>query len=260
MADQDVTMTSAPPAMPPKDVKVKQEKVDEPEQTGGEATIKVEGGAKVKEEKAKTCMALLVSAAPDASEDLESDDELVKRLATMVYYAGDTGFCDCATDEKAIPHCADFDDFRAVVREAHEACDALDRVDCAYLGAYADACRAALVNEFGSLDLTRKDQCAYVDEVGCGGLPIPAVRRWDCLLDDNYELTSSQRDLVNAVIDDCAEATDDDPAPAPALTNDDSVEAAGGDPSQTQRGAAQNPNAARNGGAQAIEAPKARPR
>merc|ERR1712224_644630 len=51
MADQDVTMTSAPPAMPPKDVKVKQEKVDEPEQTGGEATIKVEGGAKVKEEK-----------------------------------------------------------------------------------------------------------------------------------------------------------------------------------------------------------------
>mmetsp|Transcript_10562 Transcript_10562/g.32528 ORF Transcript_10562/g.32528 Transcript_10562/m.32528 type:complete len:1099 (+) Transcript_10562:371-3667(+) len=178
-----------------------------------------------KEQLAKKCMALLVSAAPDGSEDLQSDDELVKRLATMVYYAGDAGFCDCATDELSIPHCADFDDFRAVVREAHEACDALDLVDCAYLGAYADACRTALVNEFGSLDLSDTEQCRYVDERGCGGLPIPAVRRWDCLLEDNYELTDSQRQLILDVVNECGEATDDGrapaPAPAPAYATDD---------------------------------------
>jgi hypothetical protein len=174
---------------------------------------------------AKECMALLVSAAPDASEELESDDELVKRLATMVYYAADTGFCDCASDEEAIPHCNDFDDFRAVVREAHEACDALDAVDCAYLGAYADACDTALVNRFGSLDLSRPDQCAYVVDEGCGGLPLPSVRRWDCLLQDNYELTDAQRSTILAIVKDCVDespsASTDDRSSAGATDDHD---------------------------------------
>lgn len=52
--DQDVTMTSADPPKPAKDVKVKQEKVDEPEdaeKAGGNSSIKVEDSAKIKEEK-----------------------------------------------------------------------------------------------------------------------------------------------------------------------------------------------------------------
>ena len=44
---------------------------------------------------------------------------------------------------------------------------------------------------------SREEQCAYVDRQGCGGLPIPSVRRWDCLLETNYELTDSQRSLVD---------------------------------------------------------------
>ena len=162
-----------------------------------------------KDTKAKECMKLLAAAVPDESEGKESEDELVKRLATLVYYEGDSGFCDCATDELSIPHCADFDDFRSVVREAHEACDALDQVDCAYLGAYADACRTAVVAQFGVLDFSREEQCAYVDRQGCGGLPIPSVRRWDCLLETNYELTDSQRSLVTDVISKCGGGSDD---------------------------------------------------
>jgi hypothetical protein len=162
-----------------------------------------------KDTKAKECMKLLAAAVPDESEGKESEDELVKRLATLVYYDGDSGFCDCATDELSIPHCADFDDFRSVVREAHEACDALDQIDCAYLGAYADACRTAVVAQFGVLDFSREEQCAYVDRQGCGGLPIPSVRRWDCLLETNYELTDSQRSLVTDVISKCGGGSDD---------------------------------------------------
>ena len=169
--------------------------------------------------KAKACMALLVSAAPDGSEDLESDDELVKRLATMVYYAGDVGFCDCATNEEAIPACNDFADFRAVVREAHEACDALDAIDCAYLGAYAAECETGLVNKFGVLDLASPDQCAYVDDDGCGGMAIPAVRKWDCLFDDNYELTAAQKTFVLDVVTYCVDGDTDDGA-SPKRTDD----------------------------------------
>ncbi|KAH8064432.1 hypothetical protein JL722_1302 [Aureococcus anophagefferens] len=169
--------------------------------------------------KAKACMALLVSAAPDGSEDLESDDELVKRLATMVYYAGDVGFCDCATNEEAIPACNDFADFRAVVREAHEACDALDAIDCAYLGAYAAECETGLVNKFGVLDLASPDQCAYVDDDGCGGMAIPAVRKWDCLFDDNYELTAAQKTFVLDVVTYCVDGDTDDGA-SPTRTDD----------------------------------------
>ena len=116
-----------------------------------------------KDTKAKECMTILAAAVPDESEGKESEDELVKRLATLVYYDGDAGFCDCATDELSIPHCADFDDFRSVVREAHEACDALDQIDCAYLGAYADACRTAVVvAQFGVLDFSRERSSALM--------------------------------------------------------------------------------------------------
>lgn len=171
------------------------------------------GTLQQQDDKAKECMRILAAAVPDESEPIESSDELVKRLATMVYYDGDAGFCDCATDELAIPHCADFDDFRSVVREAHEACDALDQIDCAYLGAYADACRTAVVDQFGVLDFSREEQCAYVDRQGCGGLPIPSVRRWDCLLESNYELSESQKSLVMAVISECGGGTDDATTP-----------------------------------------------
>ena len=51
-----------------------------------------------KDTKAKECMTILAAAVPDESEGKESEDELVKRLATLVYYDGDAGFCDCATD------------------------------------------------------------------------------------------------------------------------------------------------------------------
>merc|ERR1719181_1083559 len=150
-------------------------------------------------------LACCASAAPDGSEDLESDDELVKRLATMVYYAGDVGFCDCATNEEAIPACNDFADFRAVV--------------CAYLGAYAAECETGLVNKFGVLDLASPDQCAYVDDDGCGGMAIPAVRKWDCLFDDNYELTAAQKTFVLDVVTYCVDGDTDDGA-SPTRTDD----------------------------------------
>ena len=84
--------------------------------------------------------------------------------------------------------------------------DALDAVDCAYLGAYAAECETGLVNKFGVLDLASPDQCAYVDDDGCGGMAIPAVRKWDCLFDDNYELWQAGKgvDQIDAV-ESCAE-------------------------------------------------------
>ena len=68
----------------------------------------------------------------------KAEDELVNGLATLVYYDGDAGFCDCATDGLISSTALTLTISGRLVREAHEACDALDQIDCAYLGAYAD--------------------------------------------------------------------------------------------------------------------------
>jgi len=159
---------------------------------------------------AQKCMKMLLSAAPDRSEGDESQDELVMRIATMVYYYGNDGFCDCTRQGDGAPACSDFLDLGAVVRESLEACHALDQVDCAYFGQYLKTCQQTLPQKFGRIDLQDARQCDYVEEEGCGGLAVPAVRRWDCLFDSNQEMAQEQKDFIAQVYENCVRADEDD--------------------------------------------------
>ena len=160
--------------------------------------------------KARSCLEILGNVAIQ-----DGADELVQRLAKMGYYYGNAGFCDCGdlvNGTANIPNCGDFADFRTVVSETLAVCSALDTIDCAYLGYYADACLVAFGDDFNggfSKDpATLYEQCRIVDERGCadpnGGstpLLLPAVRRWDCL--SNGELSPKQIDFLQAVMSDC---------------------------------------------------------
>lgn len=151
--------------------------------------------------KSDECIRILASAVPENSNQDVSSDDLVKRLATVVYYYGDS-FCECVSADTEVPTCGDFARFHSVLREAHEACDALDVVDCPYLGRYADRCMATLGGN--DLDWTDQYTCRTIDTHGCtddNGLPmtIPSVRRWDCLDSSNREMTGSQKSFIENV-------------------------------------------------------------
>ena len=64
----------------------------------------------------------------------------------------------------------------------------LDAIDCVPGNIRWD-CLGNLVDEFGTMDFSDPDQCTYVDE-GCGGLPEPYFRHWDCL--DPDQLTPAE--------------------------------------------------------------------
>ena len=146
-----------------------------------------------------SCMALQVDAE-------NSDDALVSGIATNLEQG--SYFCSCVDGTVAItPNCRDYQDFLELLRESGEACDALDAVDCAYLEVFVSNCLTNLVNEFGVMDLSNPDQCVYVDD-GCGGLPQPIFRNWDCL--DPDQLTPAEATFLASYQQYCLEDDGDD--------------------------------------------------
>mmetsp|Transcript_43172 Transcript_43172/g.58986 ORF Transcript_43172/g.58986 Transcript_43172/m.58986 type:complete len:1038 (-) Transcript_43172:304-3417(-) len=110
-----------------------------------------------------------------------SSDKLTKLLAQNVGTMEAEIFCSCArTSKLAIANCKGLSKFNALLREASEACNALDSVDCDYLKTYVALCSEKVVYQFGLIDLTKSEQCDYVQK-GCGGVASPALRHWDCL-------------------------------------------------------------------------------
>mmetsp|Transcript_2595 Transcript_2595/g.8079 ORF Transcript_2595/g.8079 Transcript_2595/m.8079 type:complete len:1106 (-) Transcript_2595:252-3569(-) len=165
------------------------------------------------EEEAEACMQMLAALVPDNSDDSVAADELVERLATVVYYSGDT-FCECVDAD--VPSCGDFSGFKTILREAQEACNALDNVDCLYLGRYADECIAALSKD-GQIPWT-DETCRTIDTYGCkndndGVMTIPSVRRWDCLDLHSHEMTTAQKTFILNVEKYC-EKGEEPPAPS----------------------------------------------
>lgn len=159
-----------------------------------------------------SCMALEAQAE-------DSDDSLVAKLSSNLEQA--STFCSCIDATEVItPNCRDFQNFLELLRESGEACNALDAIDCAYLETFVGNCLGNLVDEFGTMDFSDPDQCTYVDE-GCGGLPEPYFRHWDCL--DPDQLTPAEATFLASyqqfclAEDDEEEGDDDDKT----STNDD---------------------------------------
>ena len=65
---------------------------------------------------------------------------------------------------------------------------------------YSEQCYSKVVYQFGGMDLTQEDQCAYID-AGCGGLVKPSLYSWDCL--DTTSMTPIQASFVTSYLENC---------------------------------------------------------
>jgi len=107
-------------------------------------------------------------------------NDAVQSLAWHLYTNGHN-FCECAYDSSLeCPICPGFKNFKTLLWESLDACQALDNIDCAAWQEFASPCKDNIINKFSKVDFTREQQCEYVME-GCGGTgPFPAFRRLDC--------------------------------------------------------------------------------
>jgi hypothetical protein len=111
----------------------------------------------------------------------------IAEIAKLVYQEGDA-FCTCAKQASDdCPLCPAFFNFKALLYESIDACEALDQIDCAAWDDFQKPCRPKFKSKFGSYEFSDTSQCAYVHD-GCDKVgPFPAFRRINC----KYELRNS---------------------------------------------------------------------
>jgi len=140
--------------------------------------------------------------------------EAISQLASLLYNEGQT-FCDCAkkaSDE--CPLCPSFYNFKTLLYESLDACEALDEIDCDAWDEFQSPCKTNLINRFGSVNLSVQEQCDFM-VANCGGAgPFPSFRRLDC----RDELSADSWDFYNQYARSCAGADPSPVAPAPDST------------------------------------------
>lgn len=110
----------------------------------------------------------------------ETPEAAISALAEKIYKDGEN-FCGCATEAtKQTPACSSFINFKVLLYESLDACQALDEIDCAAWEEFHAQCKKNLQLQFQNIDLRSKKQCDYIED-RCGGAgPFPAFRRLDC--------------------------------------------------------------------------------
>jgi hypothetical protein len=179
------------------------------------------------------CLQILVNAMngvfdDDYEEESNAPSDAIAALAGSLYHDGES-FCDCAKKASdQCPVCASFLDFKTLLYESLDACQALDEIDCDAWGEFHKPCKANIESDYGKVDFSKDKQCQYVEK-GCGGAgPFPAFRRLDC----GTEVSTTAWDFYNDYADSCLKkkprpekpptpAPTRKPDPAPAPTPDD---------------------------------------
>jgi hypothetical protein len=141
---------------------------------------------------ANGCMVILKNAmTPDTADGKPT--ETIAELATMLYNDG-ASFCDCAKQASVTcPLCPSFYNFKTLLYESLDACLALDQIDCDAWNEFQKPCKGNIGAKFGSIDLSKKEQCDYMRE-NCGGAGVfPSFRRLDC----QKELPADSWDFYN---------------------------------------------------------------
>lgn len=130
------------------------------------------------------CLQILVDTV-DGKEDDESkgDDKAktIEALATELYKHSES-FCDCAKkSSEQCPLCPSFFNFKTLLYESLDACQALDEIDCPSWEEFYTPCYNNILKKDSSVDFkANPDLCDYVKS-GCGGAgPYPAFRKLDC--------------------------------------------------------------------------------
>lgn len=129
------------------------------------------------------CMGILYGAIknPVAADNQKNPPkEAISTLANDIYQNGQS-FCDCAKGASDdCPLCPGFMNFKSLLYETLDACNALDMIDCAAWGEFYKPCEDNVLAQFTQLDLDSRDQCQYIKD-GCGGAgPFPAFRHLNC--------------------------------------------------------------------------------
>uniref|UniRef100_A0A7S2W8B7 LNR domain-containing protein n=1 Tax=Eucampia antarctica TaxID=49252 RepID=A0A7S2W8B7_9STRA len=104
----------------------------------------------------------------------------ISALASKIYKDGEN-FCGCAIEAtKLAPACSSFINFKTLLYETLDACQALDEIDCAAWEEFHGQCKENLKMQFRKVDFSDSKQCRYVED-RCGNVgPFPAFRKLDC--------------------------------------------------------------------------------
>jgi len=166
------------------------------------------------------CLQILVNAMNGAS-SVESKDttpiDAIKALAMSLYKDGEH-FCDCAkTASDKCPLCPSFLNFKTLLYESLDACQALDEIDCDAWKEFYPPCQTNMADKFGTLNFNKEEQCNYIRD-NCGGAgAFPAFRRLDCDKEVSAEAWTFYQQYSKACLKGQAISTPPpNPAPAPA--------------------------------------------
>ena len=165
------------------------------------------------------CLRILVNAMDgimddDYNKDENTSSESIAALAGSIYNDNES-FCDCAKDASdQCPLCESFLNFKTLLYESLDACQALDEIDCDAWDEFHKPCKKNLESEFGKVDFSKEKQCKYVKS-NCGGAgPFPVFRRLDC----GEELSSTAWDFYTDFAGSCLKSDKSAPKPAPSST------------------------------------------
>lgn len=159
------------------------------------------------------CLQILVNAMNGGADNANTTapKEAIQALAKSLYQDGE-GFCDCAKEASdKCPLCESFVNFKTLLYESMDACQALDEIDCDAWNEFYKPCKTNLEGNFKSVDFSKDEQCKYVRD-SCGGAgPFPAFRRLDC----DKELSSEAWGFYQQFAGKCTTAPAPGPQPGP---------------------------------------------
>jgi hypothetical protein len=142
-------------------------------------------------------------------EDSEAPKDAVMALAKSLYQQPES-FCNCtlsASDK--CPFCQSFVNFKTLLYESLDACQALDEIDCDAWSEFSTPCKANLEAQYTTIDFSKAEQCDYVRN-GCGGAgPFPAFRRLDC----DAEVSAAAWSFYTTFADKCVKGSSSKPQP-----------------------------------------------
>eukprot|EP00978_Attheya_sp_CCMP212_P001626 scaffold3326_cov52-Attheya_sp.AAC.2 len=130
------------------------------------------------------CMRILTNAMQHPNDGKPNNPDTptgaIAALANGLYRHGEE-LCDCAQKSfEVCPNCKSFTNFRTLLHETLDACQALDEIDCDAWNDFSTPCRNNMMQMFSKIDFTNSNQCNYIHD-SCGGVgPFPAFRKLDC--------------------------------------------------------------------------------
>ncbi len=114
--------------------------------------------------KALDCMNILHTAIKDPlTKDSKKDApaDAISALASKIYNDAES-FCDCSTEATTnTPACSSFMNFKTLLFETLDACQALDEIDCDAFNEFQAPCKENLVNQFKRVDFENSKQCKF---------------------------------------------------------------------------------------------------